>query len=47
MGVGNYMSILRVLHVIDEININSGVNSVVMNYYKYIDKSKMIRFYSS
>jgi glycosyltransferase involved in cell wall biosynthesis len=43
MGVGNYMSILRVLHVIDEININSGVNSVVMNYYKYIDKSK-IRF---
>ena len=33
----NYMSILRVLHVIDEININSEL-IVVMNYYKYIDK---------
>jgi len=30
------------LHVIDELSLNSGVSSVVMNYYKYIDKDKII-----
>jgi len=31
----------RVLHVLDKIDINSGVSSVVMNYYKKLDHSKL------
>lgn len=32
---------IRVLHVVPTLNINSGIMSVVMNYYRKIDKSKV------
>lgn len=32
---------IRVLHVLDKININSGVSAVVMNYYMNIDRTKI------
>lgn len=35
------MSRIKVLHVLDRIDINSGVSSVVLNYYTHIDKSKI------
>lgn len=35
------MSRIKVLHVLDKIDINSGVSSVVLNYYTHIDKSKI------
>lgn len=35
------MEAIRVLHVLDKININSGVSSVVLNYYFAIDKNKI------
>ncbi len=35
------MNKIKVLHVMDRIDINSGVSSVVLNYYTHIDKSKI------
>lgn len=35
------MSVLRVLQVIDEIGLNSGVSSMLMNYYKHMDHSNI------
>lgn len=35
------MEAIRVLHVLDKININSGVSSVVLNYYFAIDKDRI------
>lgn len=35
------MSRIKVLHVLDKIDINSGVSSVVLNYYTHIDKNKI------
>lgn len=35
------MKKIRVLHVLDKININSGVSAVVMNYYMNIDQTKI------
>ena len=32
---------LRILHVVSSLNINAGVMSVVMNYYRHIDRSKV------
>jgi len=34
------MEKIRILHVIENLSLNNGVNSVVMNYYKYIDKER-------
>ncbi len=32
---------IRIIHIVSSININSGVMSVLMNYYRHIDKSKL------
>ena len=32
---------IRILHFVSSVNINSGVMSVLMNYYRHIDKSKI------
>lgn len=32
---------IRILHFISSVNINSGVMSVLMNYYRHMDKSKI------
>jgi len=37
------MSVIRVLHIIDNINIDSGISSFVMNIYRHID-TKLIQF---
>lgn len=36
------MSQIRVLHVLDQISLNSGVSSIAMNYYNFIDKNSVI-----
>ncbi len=32
---------MRVLQVIDDMGLNSGVSSMLLNYYKYIDHDKV------
>ena len=32
---------IRILHVVSSLNINAGVMSVIMNYYRRIDRSKI------
>ncbi|HEY8422187.1 MAG TPA: glycosyltransferase [Thermoclostridium sp.] len=36
------MEPIRILHVIENFSLNNGVNSVVMNYYNHIDRSRFI-----
>lgn len=33
--------IIRVLHIVSSVNINSGVMSVLMNYYRHMDRSEI------
>ena len=32
---------IRIIHFVSSVNINSGVMSVLMNYYRNVDKSKI------
>jgi len=34
------LKMIRILHVIENLSLNNGVNSVVMNYYHHIDKNR-------
>jgi len=34
------LEMIRILHVIENLSLNNGVNSVVMNYYHHIDKNR-------
>ena len=39
----NYIgeTMIRILHVVSKLSINSGVMNVIMNYYRYIDRTKI------